>query len=177
VTNDGGQKLNYTASTAEGQSRAVIRALTIANVEPETLAYIECHGTGTSLGDPLEIQALTRAFRTQTDRVGFCAVGSVKSNVGHLEQCAGMAGLIKTVLALQHGEIPASLHFETPNPRIPFERSPFLVNTARRPFDGQSGPRRAGVNSVGMGGTNAFMVLEEAPRVEERRRAGAPRIF
>lgn len=174
VTSDGGRKLSYTASTAEGQARAVTEALAIANIEPETLGYVECHGTATSLGDPLEIQALTRAFRAGTQRVGFCAVGSVKSNFGHLEQCAGMAGLIKAVLTLQHGIIPPSLHFETPNPRIPFERSPFFVNTACRPFDRGALPRRVGVNSVGMGGTNAFVVLEEAPRTEERERCGRP---
>jgi acyl transferase domain-containing protein/surfactin synthase thioesterase subunit/acyl carrier protein len=174
VTNDGGHKMSYTASTAEGQARAITEALAIARVEPETLGYVECHGTATSLGDPLEIQALTRAFRAGTKRVGFCPIGSVKSNLGHLEQCAGMAGLVKTVLTLQHGEIPASLHFDTPNPRIPFERSPFFVNTIRRRFDEGSVPRRAGVNSVGMGGTNAFLVLEEAPRTGVRERSRRP---
>ena len=174
VTSDGGRKLSYTASTAEGQARAVTEALVVANIEPETLGYIECHGTATSLGDPLEIQALTRAFRARTQRVGFCAIGSAKSNLGHLEQCAGMAGLIKAVLTLQRGIIPPSLHFETPNPRIPFERSPFFVNTTCRPFDRGALPRRVGVNSVGMGGTNAFVVLEEAPRTEERERSARP---
>src|SRR5262245_45041934 len=163
VNNDGAQKVNYTASTATGQARAMTEAMAIAGVSGKDIGYVECHGTGTALGDPLEIQALTRAFRTGTSRVGFCAIGSVKSNVGHLEQCAGMAGLVKAVLALKHGVIPPSLHFDTPNPRIPFDRSPFFVNTASRPFEGMSGPRRAGVNSVGMGGTNAFVVLEEAP--------------
>ena len=163
INNDGGRKLNYTASTAAGQTRAAAEALAIANVDADGIGYVECHGTATALGDPLEIQALTRAFRAGTSRAGFCAIGSVKSNVGHLEQCAGMAGLIKTVLALKHGLIPASLHFETPNPRILLDRSPFFVNTATRPFDHGPGPRRAGVNSVGMGGTNGFVVLEEAP--------------
>jgi acyl transferase domain-containing protein len=163
VNNDGAQKVNYTASTATGQARAMTEAMAIASVSGEDIGYVECHGTGTALGDPLEIQALTRAFRTGTSRVGSCAIGSVKSNVGHLEQCAGMAGVIKAVLALKHGVIPPSLHFDTPNPRIPFDRSPFFVNTASRPFEEASRPRRAGVNSVGMGGTNAFVVLEEAP--------------
>jgi acyl transferase domain-containing protein/surfactin synthase thioesterase subunit len=163
INNDGGHKLNYTASTATGQARAVTEALAAAHVDAGSLRYVECHGTATALGDPLEIQAITRAFRTHTRNAGYCPIGSVKSNVGHLEQCAGMASLIKTVLALKHGVIPPSLHFETPNPRIPLERSPFFVNTALRPFDGGPGPRRAGVNSVGMGGTNGFVVLEEAP--------------
>ncbi len=130
---------------------------------------MECHGTGTALGDPVEIQALTRAFAAGgAPRAGSCAIGSVKSNVGHLEQCAGMAGLIKTVLALTHGVVPPSLHYETPNPRILVDRSPFFVTTATQPFPPRSGPRRAGVNSVGMGGTNGFVVLEEAPPQVER---------
>ncbi len=171
INNDGGHKLNYTASTATGQARAATEALALADVGADSLGYVECHGTATALGDPVEIQALTRAFRASTRRPGFCPIGSVKSNVGHLEQCAGMASLIKTVLALQHGVIPPSLHFETPNPRIPFDRSPFFVNTALRQFG--PGTRRAGVNSVGMGGTNGFVVLEAAP--PPRPRTAAPR--
>ncbi len=170
INNDGGHKLNYTASTATGQARAVTEALAAANVDASSLRYVECHGTATALGDPLEIQALTRAFRAHTPHRGFCAIGSVKSNVGHLEQCAGMASLIKTALALKHGVIPPSLHFDTLNPRIPLERSPFFVNTALRSFDDGPGPRRAGVNSVGMGGTNAFVVLEAAPPPKPRSR-------
>ena len=168
INNDGGHKVNYTASTAAGQTRAATEAMAIAEVGADDISFVECHGTATALGDPLEVQALTRAFRATTSRVGFCAIGSVKSNVGHLEQCAGMAGLIKAVLAVKHGIIPGSLHFETPNPRILFDRSPFYVATASRPFDHGRGPRRAGVNSVGMGGTNAFLVLEEAPPPSSR---------
>jgi acyl transferase domain-containing protein/surfactin synthase thioesterase subunit len=163
IDNDGGMKLNYTASTVEAQTRAMAAALSQAAIAPDTLGYVECHGTATVLGDPLEIQALTRAFRAHTNRVGFCPIGSVKSNVGHLEQCAGLAGLLKATLALHHRAIPPSLHFDTPNPRIPFERSPFFVNTALRPFRRDGAPRRAAVNSIGMGGTNAFVVIEEAP--------------
>jgi acyl transferase domain-containing protein/surfactin synthase thioesterase subunit len=170
VTNDGGQKITYTASTARAQARAATDAMTIAGVAPDSIGFVECHGTATALGDPLEIQALTQAFRASTSRVGFCAIGSVKSNVGHLEQCAGMAGLFKAVLAVKHGVIPPTLHFETPNPRILFDRSPFIVETATRPFDRSPGRRRAGVNSVGMGGTNAFVVLEEPPPPTRRRR-------
>ena len=170
IDNDGGMKLNYTASTVEAQARAMAAALSQAHIAPNTIGYVECHGTATVLGDPLEIQALTRAFRAQTDGVGFCPIGSVKSNVGHLEQCAGLAGLLKATLALHHRAIPPSLHFETPNPRIPFARSPFFVNTTLRPFERGAGPRRAAVNSIGMGGTNAFVVIEEPPPLKPTRR-------
>ena len=163
VTNDGGLKVNYTASAVSAQARAMTQAMALADIAPESIGFVECHGTATTLGDPLEIQALTRAFRKGTERTQFCAIGSVKSNFGHLEQCAGLAGLIKTVLALHRGLIPPSLHYANPNPRIPFERSPFFVNTRTLPFPPGTAPRRAGVNSVGMGGTNAFVVLEEAP--------------
>jgi acyl transferase domain-containing protein/surfactin synthase thioesterase subunit len=168
VTNDGALKVNYTASTVSAQVRAMTAALALADVEPDSIGYVECHGTATTLGDPLEIQALTRAFRHGSQRTQFCAIGSVKSNFGHLEQCAGLAGLIKTVLAVHHGLIPPSLHYAKPNPRIPFERSPFFVNTELRPFEPGAAPRRAGVNSVGMGGTNAFVVLEQAPAAAAR---------
>ncbi len=129
VTNDGALKVNYTASAVSAQARAMTEAMALADVAPDSIGFVECHGTATTLGDPLEIQALTRAFRSGTQRTQFCAIGSVKSNFGHLEQCAGFAGLIKTVLALHHGLIPPSLHYTKPNPRIPFERSPFFVNT------------------------------------------------
>jgi acyl transferase domain-containing protein/surfactin synthase thioesterase subunit/acyl carrier protein len=168
VTNDGAFKVNYTASAVSAQARAMTEAMALAEVAPDSIGYVECHGTATTLGDPLEIQALTRAFRSGTQRTQFCAIGSVKSNFGHLEQCAGLAGLIKTVLALYRGLIPPSLHYANPNPRIPFERSPFFVNTRTLPFARCAAPRRAGVNSVGMGGTNAFVVLEEAPLPVER---------
>jgi acyl transferase domain-containing protein/surfactin synthase thioesterase subunit/acyl carrier protein len=160
VANDGGTKFSYTAASAEGQARAMAAALRRANVAPETIGYIECHGTATALGDPVEVQALGHAFGEKMAR---CPIGSVKSNFGHLEQCAGIAGLIKVVLALEHGQIPPSINFTTPNPRIPFDRSSFFVNTELRPFARGPEPRRAAVNSVGMGGTNAFAVLEEAP--------------
>ena len=112
VTNDGGLKVNYTASAVSAQARAMTEAMALAGVVPDSIGYVECHGTATTLGDPLEIQALTRAFRERTARAQFCAIGSVKSNFGHLEQCAGLAGLIKTVLVLHHGQIPPSLHYD-----------------------------------------------------------------
>ncbi len=166
VTNDGSLKVGFTAPGVEGQAAAISEALAVAGVDPETIAYIEAHGTGTALGDPIEIQAVTRAFREYTDRQGFCAIGSVKSNLGHLDVAAGVTGLIKTVLALEHGEIPPSLHYERPNPRIDFAAAPVYVNAALAPWPGgPSGavPRRAGVNSFGLGGTNAHVVLEQAP--------------
>src|SRR6185369_16624400 len=133
---------------------------------PETISYIEAHGTGTSLGDPIEITALTQAFRAQTDRTQFCAIGSVKSNIGHLDTAAGVTGLIKTVLALEHEELPPSLHYEQPNPEIDFEQSPFFVNARLSRWERQANePRRAGVSSFGIGGTNAHVIVEEAPLV------------
>src|SRR5262249_53781307 len=112
----------------------------------------------------LEIDGLTRAFRTKTKRCGFCAIGSVKTNIGHLEQTAGVASLIKAALALHHGEIPPSLNFRSPNPKIDFASTPFFVNTERRDWSAGDQPRFAAVNSLGLGGTNAFVVLQEAPR-------------
>ncbi len=166
VTNDGSLKVGFTAPGVEGQAAAISEALAVAGVDPETVGYLEAHGTGTALGDPIEIQAVTRAFREYTARRGFCAIGSVKSNLGHLDVAAGVTGLIKTVLALEAGEIPPTLHFERPSPRIDFESSPVYVNAALSPWPEGDGPRRAGVNSFGLGGTNAHVVLEEAPAPE-----------
>jgi len=163
INNDGADKVSYTASSAAGQARAMIEALLMADVSPDDLAYVECHGTGTIVGDPLEVEALTRAFRSRTDRHGFCAIGSVKSNIGHLEQTAGLAALIKTAMALKHGKIPPSLNFRNPNPKIDFAASPFFVNTQCRDWPAGDHPRRAAVNSLGLGGTNAFVVLEQPP--------------
>ncbi len=167
INNDGSLKVSYTAPSVTGQAEVVSAALEQAGVEAETISYIEAHGTATELGDPIEVTSLTRAYRRQTDKVGYCAIGSVKTNIGHLDRAAGVSGLIKTILALQHKEIPASLHFQTPNPEIDFASSPFYVNTRLQKWTRQGGvPRRAGVNSLGMGGTNAHVVLEEAPERE-----------
>jgi phthiocerol/phenolphthiocerol synthesis type-I polyketide synthase E len=165
LNNDGSSKIGYTAPSVGGQADAVAMAHAAAGVAPDTITYLEAHGTGTPLGDPIEVTALTRAFRAGTDRTGFCAIGSVKTNVGHLNAAAGIAGLIKTVLALEHRELPPSLHFRTPNPAIDFAGSPFSVNTALTPWEAGGRPRRAAVNSVGLGGTNVHVVLEEAPAV------------
>jgi acyl transferase domain-containing protein len=162
VNNDGSMKVSYTAPSVEGQAKVIAEALANAGVSAETISYIEAHGTATSLGDPIEIQALTNAFRATTDKKGFCAVGSVKSNLGHLDSAAGVTGIIKTVLSLKHKLIPPSLHFKRPNPAIDFENTPFYVNNKLSEWSGPS-PRRAGVSSFGIGGTNAHIVLEEAP--------------
>ncbi len=161
--NDGSLKVSFMAPSVEGQVDVYTRAYEDAGVSPETVSYVECHGTATSMGDPIEITSLTRAFAAHTDRRGFCAIGSLKTNIGHLDTAAGVSGLIKAALALEHRTLPASLHFESPNPRIDFANSPFFVNAVTRPWEIETGPRRAGVTSLGMGGTNVHMVLEEPP--------------
>lgn len=163
INNDGCLKVGYTAPSVEGQAEVIVQALAMADVNPETITYIEAHGTGTPLGDPIEIAALTKAFRASTQKKGFCAIGSVKTNIGHLDSAAGIAGLIKTVQALKHHFLPPSLHFQTPNPQIDFANSPFYVNTKLTEWQTNGSPRRAGVSSFGIGGTNAHIVLEEAP--------------
>jgi acyl transferase domain-containing protein/acyl carrier protein len=163
LNNDGSRKVSYTAPRIDSQAAVIRTAQQIAEVDPNSIRYIEAHGTGTALGDPIEIAALTQAFRTSTQNTGFCAIGSVKTNVGHLDTAAGIAGLIKTVLALQHRQIPPSLHFEQPNPHIDFANSPFYVNTQLTNWQSNGVPRRAGVSSFGIGGTNAHVVLQEAP--------------
>jgi len=164
VNNDGSVKVGYTAPSVKGQATVIAEALAVAEVDAETITYIEAHGTGTELGDPIEIAALNQVFRQRTQKQHFCAIGSVKSNVGHLDTAAGVTGLIKTVLALKHGLIPPSLHYETPNPQIDFANSPFYVNQQLATWQSVDGvPRRAGVSSFGIGGTNVHVVMEEAP--------------
>ena len=163
INNDGSLKAGYTAPSIDGQASVIEMAQHVAEVEADTISYIEGHGTATPLGDPIEIAALTQAFRNSTSRKGFCAIGSVKSNIGHLDAAAGVTGLIKTVLALKHGMIPPSLNFEQPNPAINFEDSPFFVNHTLTEWKRNGTPRRAGVSSFGIGGTNAHVVLEESP--------------
>ncbi|MEW2443715.1 type I polyketide synthase [Micromonospora marina] len=163
VNNDGALKVGYTAPAAEGQAEVIAEALGVAGVAPETVGYVETHGTGTALGDPIEIAGLTRAYRQGTAASGFCAIGSVKGNIGHLDAAAGTAALIKATLALKHEAIPASLHYDRPNPELALEASPFYVNAVHRPWPRTDEPRRAGVSSFGIGGTNAHVVLEEGP--------------
>ncbi|MCC5601607.1 type I polyketide synthase [Nostoc favosum] len=166
TNNDGSLKVSYASPRIDTQAKAIRTAQLVAEVEPETITYIEAHGTGTALGDPIEIAALTQAFRLSTQKKGFCSIGSVKTNIGHLNAAAGVTGLIKTVLALKHKQIPPSLHFETPNPEIDFANSPFYVNTQLTEWKSNGTPRRAGVNSLGLGGTNVHIIIEEAPVVE-----------
>jgi acyl transferase domain-containing protein/glutamate-1-semialdehyde aminotransferase len=163
VNNDGADKVSFTAPSVDGQAQAISMAQAYADFHPETISYIEAHGTATPLGDPIEIEALTQAFRLRTNANQFCAIGSIKSNFGHTVAAAGVAGLIKTALSLYHQQIPASLNFTTPNPNLDLENSPFYVNTQLTPWPEGETPRRAGVSSFGVGGTNAHVVLEEAP--------------
>ncbi|TCP54486.1 acyl transferase domain-containing protein [Tumebacillus sp. BK434] len=164
INNDGSNKVGYTAPSVDRQEAVISQAIAIADIDPATITYVEAHGTGTALGDPIEVSALTQAFRMSTEEKGYCALGSVKTNVGHLDAAAGVTGLIKTVLSLQHKQLPPSLHFENPNPKIDFANSPFYVNAKLRDWNvpGDT-PRRAGVSSFGIGGTNAHVILEEAP--------------
>ncbi|MGD0631970.1 MAG: type I polyketide synthase, partial [Terracidiphilus sp.] len=164
VNNDGARKVGYFAPSVEGQAEVIAEALEFAGVAADDISYIETHGTGTTVGDPIEVRALTQAFRKSTARIGYCGIGSVKTNVGHLDAAAGIAGLIKTVLALEHAQLPPSLYFQTPNPHIEFQNSPFFVNSKLRDWPSEGAARRAGVTSLGIGGTNAHVVLEEAPR-------------
>ncbi|HEX5750369.1 MAG TPA: amino acid adenylation domain-containing protein, partial [Archangium sp.] len=163
INNDGRFKSGYTAPSVQGQSSVIQRALEHARLRPEDIGYVEAHGTGTPLGDPLEIAALQRAYGLGAGHKGTIPIGSVKTNLGHLDTAAGLVGLIKAALALHHEEIPPSLHFEQPNPSIDFGAGPFFVNTALREWKRGPVPRRAGVSSFGIGGTNAHAILEEAP--------------
>ena len=172
INNDGANKVGYTAPSVEGQAEVISMALGLADIDPDTIGYVEAHGTGTRLGDPIEVAALTRAFRVSTERRGYCALGSIKTNFGHLDAAAGIAGFIKAVLSLEHRELVPNLHFSEPNPELHLDQTPFNVNVALRPWPQGDTPRRAGVSSFGIGGTNAHVVLQEAP---EPRPSGAAR--
>ena len=176
VNNDGSEKAGYTAPSVNRQAEAVLEALSVSGVEADTIGYVEAHGSGTLVGDPIEIAALTKAFEHSTQRKGFCAVGSVKTNVGHLDVAAGMAGAIKAVLALEHRRIPPTLHYSQPNPEIDFASTPFHVSSQLEEWTSES-PRRAGVMSTGMGGTNAHLILEEAPERTEITPSALPKLL
>jgi amino acid adenylation domain-containing protein len=173
TNNDGLRKVGYTAPSVEGQAQVIKAAQLTAEVKPGSISYIETHGTATPLGDTVEIEALKQAFNT--DKKGFCAIGTVKSNVGHLYSAAGAAGFIKTVLALKHRLIPPTLHFNTPNPQLDFKNSPFYVNTELKEWKNNGQPLRAGVSSFGIGGTNAHAILEEWPGTDDRRQTTGDR--
>lgn len=162
INNDGIDRGGFTTPGASGESRVIRSALDAAEIDPESIGYIETHSTGTTLGGPIEIDALTRAFNTSKKQ--FCALGNVKTNLGHLNMASGVTGFIKTVLCLKHGLIPPVLHFRKPDPAIDFANSPFFINTVLRTWDTNGKPRRAGVNSFGIGGTNAHVILESTPQ-------------
>ncbi|MET9061431.1 alpha/beta fold hydrolase [Streptomyces antibioticus] len=167
VNNDGRRKVGFTAPSAPGQTEVVLAAQAEADVDAGTIGLVEAHGTATHIGDPIEVAALTEAFRQSTDRRGFCALGSVKTNIGHLGAAAGIAGFVKAVLALEHRRIPPSLHFDRPNPLIDFASGPFRVPTTLEEWPAADHPRRAAISAFGVGGTNAHVILEEAPATTE----------
>ncbi|TQD40914.1 polyketide synthase, partial [Marilutibacter aestuarii] len=177
INNDGGDKASFTAPSSEAQSAVVAMAHADAGVPARSIGYVEAHGTATPLGDPIEIEGLTRAFRRGTDARGFCRIGSVKSNVGHLLIAAGATGVIKTALSLEHETLPATLHFNTPNPALELDASPFVVNAERTPWPRGGDARRAGISSFGVGGTNAHVVLEEAPLREATAQSTDPKLL
>lgn len=167
VTNDGGMRIGFDAPTATGQARAVAEAISVSGVDPASIGFVEAHGSATVFGDAVEVAALARGFCTT--RRGYCALGSVKANVGHLGWAAALAGFIKAVLVVEHGRLPPAVGFQRPNPEIDFDASPFYVNTGLTPWPAGPGPRRAGVNAFGLGGTNAHVIIESAPPRPSRR--------
>ncbi|MBL8830224.1 MAG: polyketide synthase dehydratase domain-containing protein, partial [Planctomycetaceae bacterium] len=171
VNNDGGRKVGYMAPSQDGQAAVVAEALAMADVNPATIGYIEAHGTATALGDPIEVYALAQGLNDAQLPAQSCAIGSVKSNVGHLQIASGVVGFMKAILSVQHGQIPPTLHYQTPNPKIDFVHTPFYVNTQLLDWPHDATPRRAGVNSLGIGGANAHMIVEEPPIVAPRRPA------
>jgi len=177
VNNDGRDKASFTAPSIDGQAAVIAAALADAAVDARSISYVETHGTATPMGDPVEIEALTRAFRRDTSDVGYCRIGSIKSNLGHLVIAAGATGVIKTALALAHEQIPPSIHYSSPNPKIDFAASPLIVNDALTPWPRAQQPRRAGVSSFGVGGTNAHVILEEAPPCPASTAAVGPQLL
>ncbi|MGK0463728.1 MAG: acyl transferase domain-containing protein, partial [Lentimonas sp.] len=166
INNDGANKVSYLAPSVDGQAAAIREAIELANVEPTSVGFIECHGTGTEMGDPIEVAALSHAYGLNNSNKQYCALGSVKSNIGHLDTAAGVAGMIKTILCLKNRQLPPTLHFNAPSPVIDFANSPFYVNDRLRDWQSDQ-PLRAGVSSLGVGGTNAHIILEEAPAKQE----------
>ena len=177
VNNDGSAKIGYTAPSVEGQSNVIALALEAANIEPDTIGYIEAHGTATPLGDPIELTALSNAYGKCADKKGFCTIGSVKTNVGHLDIAAGVTGLIHASHVVRHGLLPPTLHFHRSNPNFNLEGSPFRVNTKLSDWKNSVGPRRAGVSAFGVGGTNAHVVIEQAPEQESSQARHLEQLF
>lgn len=176
VNNDGGAKVGFMAPGVDGQTAVIAAAQAMANVSADEITYVEAHGTATPLGDPIEVAALTRAFGGSTQRKGYCALGSTKGNIGHLDAAAGVSGLIKTVLSMRHGIIPPVAHFRSPNPHIDFAGTPFFVNAEAMPWKSE-GPRIAGVSAFGVGGVNAHIVLEEGPEAARKESEKAAHLF
>ncbi|MGE0596536.1 MAG: aminotransferase class III-fold pyridoxal phosphate-dependent enzyme, partial [Hyphomonadaceae bacterium] len=175
VNNDGADKVGYTAPSVDGQAAVIMTAHMTAGIDPRSIGYIEAHGTATPMGDPIEIAGLTKAFEAGTSDRQFCAIGSGKANLGHLDAAAGVVGFIKAALSLHHNEIPPLAHFKAPNPRIDFTQTPFFVADTLQAFPPTNGPRRAGVSSFGVGGTNVHVLLEEAPQTSSNDVRDAPR--
>lgn len=177
LNNDGAEKMNYAAPSVKGQMSAIESALAMSQIDPRTISYAETHGTGTILGDPIEIEALSRAFRKYTQDKAYCALGSVKSNIGHCMEAAGVMGFMHATLALYEKKIPPLTHFKNPNPHINFEDSPFYVNLSLKDWAAHSSPRRACISSFGIGGTNAHLILEEAPTSAQSPKKDMPCVF
>jgi acyl transferase domain-containing protein/acyl-CoA synthetase (AMP-forming)/AMP-acid ligase II/acyl carrier protein len=177
INNDGARKAGYSAPSVAGQVEVIRRALRLAAVPAETISYVEAHGTSTTLGDPIEVAALTQAYGGSGQRASRCVIGSLKANIGHLDVAAGVSGLIKVIQALKHRELPPAVNFSAPNPRIDFANSPFEVNTQLRPWPAQKSPRRAAVSAFGVGGTNAHVIVEEAPPTDSVERQVRNRLF
>ena len=173
VNNDGASKVAFSAPSVSGQAAVVEMALAASGVSARSISYVECHGTATPMGDPIEVAGLSQAFANSTMDRQFCALGSVKSNVGHLDAAAGVTGLIKTALALEHGVLPPTLHYRRPNRQIDFANTPFFVNDTLTPWPDGPAPRRAGVSAFGVGGTNVHVILEQAPTAPVRARAAS----
>jgi polyketide synthase PksN len=167
VNNDGADKVGFYAPSVKGQAEVIRKALESTQVHPETIGYIEAHGTGTKLGDPIELAALHEVYRQYSTKKEFCGIGSVKANIGHLDTAAGLAGLIKVVLSLSHREIPPSINYKNPNPNFDFKNSPFYVVTELQKWENVPAPRRAALSSFGIGGTNTHAIFEEYPAARE----------
>ncbi|KQW87440.1 hypothetical protein ASC94_29105 [Massilia sp. Root418] len=173
INNDGSLKVGFTAPSVNGQAEVIEQALQRAGVDPRTIGLVEAHGTATPLGDPIEVAALTQAYRKYTADREYCMLGSAKAHIGHLDTAAGVTGLIKAALAVHHGVVPAMPHFQSPNPKLALESSPFFVNKALAPWHEVDMPRRAAVSSFGIGGTNAHVILEQAPQAAAPAAGGA----
>ena len=175
INNDGSNKMSFTAPSIEGQIDVITRAHSDGDIDPRTIGYIEAHGTATPVGDPIEVEALSKAFRESTGENNFCYLGSVKSNIGHLTAAAGVAGFIKSVLTVKHGVVPGTVHFNQPNKLLNLSRTPFMITNEMKPFPDSKLPRRAAVSSFGVGGTNGHLILEEYPEQKVKLENSVPR--